>query len=99
MGVFISAVKVVFSSNANLHWQVIQGGDFGIWGLTWFGDKLYLSTRASVYFLEDDKLKPVEMGDDKPSTCYHLSSADGVMWSIGPKDVMSFDGKTWSRID
>ena len=99
--VYICGQGGVLIEGRNGRWQVIQGGDFkeDIWGLTWFGDKLYLSTRASVYFLEDDKLKPVEMGDDKPSTCYHLSSADGVMWSIGPKDVMSFDGKTWSRID
>ena len=34
-----------------------------------------------------------------PKTCYRLSADDGVLWSIGAKDVLAFDGKTWTRIN
>jgi len=27
-----------------------------------------------------------------------LSAAEGVLWSIGRRDVMSFDGKHWTRV-
>jgi hypothetical protein len=53
----------------------------------------------TVYRLEGDRLKPVGFGKDLPRTCFHLSAADGVMWSIGAKDLMAFDGKSWTRID
>jgi hypothetical protein len=71
-----------------------------LWGLAWFNDKLYISTRKIIFEMASkDDIIIVDMGKDKASTCYHLSAADGVMWSIGAKDVMAFDGKTWTRID
>lgn len=69
-----------------------------VWGLQWFEGKLYVSTMSGVYRLEGEELEPVEFGDDPPKGCYHLSAARGVMWSIGEYDVMSFDGKKWTRI-
>lgn len=70
-----------------------------IWGLAWFNSKLYISTMDSIYTLEEDELEIVDMGKDQAKTCYHLSAADGVLWSIGAKDVMSYNGKKWTRID
>lgn len=82
-------------------WEAIEHGAItdNIWGLCWFNDKLYLSTMDAVYTLEGDKLELVDFGEDVPDTCYHLSAADGVMWSIGGSDIMAFDGKAWARID
>jgi hypothetical protein len=81
-------------------WSVIEhglGDDF--WSLAWFGEELYVSTMDSVYKLKGSKLKSVSFGKDQPETCFQLSEADGVLWSIGAKDVFSFDGKKWVRID
>jgi hypothetical protein len=82
-------------------WEVIEHGrardDF--WGLAWFNDHLYVCGSRRLFRLEGDDLERVHFGDELPDTCYHLSSADGVLWSVGAKDVMSFDGTTWSRID
>lgn len=69
------------------------------WGIAWYNDHLYLSTMRAVYQLVGNGLKPVDFGHDKPSSCFALSTADSVMWSIGAKDVMAFDGKQWTRID
>ena len=82
-------------------WDVIDHfatkDDF--WGISWYNDHLYVSTMNDVYRLEGDKLMRLDFGEDKPSSFLTLSAADGVLWSIGPKDVMSFDGKAWTRID
>lgn len=69
-----------------------------IWSLEWFADKMYISTMLFVYQLKAGKLDLVYFDDEPPDTCYHLSSAEGILWSIGASDVMSFDGKIWTRI-
>ena len=81
-------------------WEVIEHESTteDLWGMEVFDGQLYVSSTHFVYRLEDGKLKPVDFGDDVPQTCYHLSAADGIMWSIGPKDVMEFDGSNWKRI-
>jgi hypothetical protein len=80
-------------------WEVIEHDSTreDLWGMEHFAGQLYVSSTHFVYRLEDDTLKPVDFGDDAPRTCYHLSAADGIMWSIGPKDVMEFDGSSWKR--
>jgi hypothetical protein len=52
-----------------------------------------------VFRLDGDRLARVDFGEDKPSSYFALSSADGILWSIGPKDIMAFDGQLWTRID
>lgn len=69
-----------------------------IWDLEWFADALYVSTMSNVYRLNASRLDPVTFGDDRPKSCYQLSAADGVMWSNGEADLMSFDGQQWNRI-
>lgn len=82
-------------------WEVINHDSItdDIWKLAWFNDRLYLSTMDAVYTLDGDNLLFVSMGKDQPETCFHLSTADGVLWSIGAKDIMAYDGNTWTRID
>jgi hypothetical protein len=80
-------------------WEIIkhESTTEDLWGMEVFDGELYVSSSYFVYRLEDGKLKPVDFGDDIPRTCYHLSAADGIMWSIGSKDVMEFDGSNWTR--
>jgi len=81
-------------------WSVIDHSetDDVIWGLQWFKDKLYVSTNTGVYTLEGDRLAPVNFGDDEPCTTFTLSSTNDALWSVGSRDVMAFDGGTWTRI-
>lgn len=70
-----------------------------IWDIEFYNNKLYLSTIYSLYLLEGEELRLVDFGDiDIPFSCYHLSVADGLLWSIGSEDVLQYDGKSWSRI-
>jgi hypothetical protein len=85
----------------NDSWEVIETGaeveDF--WGITWFQGKLYLSSMTGVSYLEDNQLYPVGFGDDTIATFYELAATTDALWSIGAKDLMSFDGETWTRIE
>ncbi|MCE9529813.1 MAG: hypothetical protein K8T89_01530 [Planctomycetes bacterium] len=83
-------------------WEVIahESTEQDFWGIAWYNDRLYLASMHAVFTLEDDdSLKVVDFDNDVPDTYYHLSAGDGMLWSIGPKDVMAFDGKEWDRID
>ena len=84
------------------HWEVLDLGVFSedLWSLAWFNGRLYAASMETVFVLGDDgQLASVDMGNDRAKTCYDLITGPGVMWSIGAKDVMSFDGQQWARID
>lgn len=73
-----------------------------LWSLCWFQDRLYASSGRYVFSYDKESGYGVmEMGteDDPVNTAYRLSARDGVMWSLGAKDVMSYDGKKWTRIE
>ena len=79
-------------------WEIVQWDDefdTDFWDVLWFKKELYLATMTGLYTLKDDQLVPVEFDDTVDPTCYRLSTAEGVLWSIGASDVMSFDGKRW----
>lgn len=83
-------------------WEVLDMKEFSesLWSLAWFEGRLYAASMNCVYVLgDDDVLAPVYMADSIPLTCYRLVVGGGVMWSVGAKDVVSFDGRRWARID
>jgi hypothetical protein len=82
-------------------WEVVEppGTPQDLWGLAWFDGRLYLSTFYALYTLGKNGLEAVDTGAEKAKTFHRLSADDGVLWSIGAKDVLAFDGKTWTRID
>jgi hypothetical protein len=68
------------------------------WDLEWFEEELYLSTMSALFRLRNGALRRRQFGKDVPRTCYHLSATSDVLWSIGEQDVLSFDGKNWTRV-
>lgn len=85
----------------NQQWQVIDppGTPQDLWSLAWFDGRLYLSTFYQLYTLGKNGLDAVNTAPEQAKTFHRLSAADGVLWSIGAKDVLAFDGKSWTRID
>ncbi len=74
-------------------WEVIETEHEDLWGIIEFNNTIYVSSLYAVYKLVDKELIPIDFGNDiEPGSCYHLSAADGIMWSIGGKDVLEFDG-------
>jgi hypothetical protein len=67
--------------------------------VVWFQEKLYLATTKFVYSLESGRLELVDFGESGAASCLHLTTGYGMLWSIGPKDLLAFDGRRWTRIE
>jgi len=84
-------------------WEVLkhESTEADLYGLAWYEGALYVASMKGIFRLTPAlTLDLVVMGEDPPATtAYHLSAADGILMSVGAKDVMVFDGKTWTRIE
>lgn len=100
--VYIAGQQGTLIKGRNDSWEQINFEDdvsVDFWDLCWFKGKLYVATMTNLYTLEGNKLVGVDFGDIARPSCYSLSSADGVLWSVGRDDVVSFDGVSWKSYD
>jgi hypothetical protein len=67
------------------------------WGLEYFEGKFYLADNNSVYTFDGSQLLPLDSDPLKGVSTGRLHAADGVLWSVGEKDIVVFDGNTWRR--
>lgn len=81
-------------------WRVIdhEATEDDFWSLREFGGKVYLATMQAVYELSGNTVTPVDFGSDAPETCFALSVAGNMMWSVGAKNIFAFNGTQWTRI-
>lgn len=81
-------------------WELIKNeltsDDF--WGIAWFESKLWLATLHALAVLDGDDLAWVDE-TNAPGSGYHLSAADGRLWSFGPFEAAVRDGSGWRRFD
>jgi hypothetical protein len=99
--VYIAGYKGILLRGDSKKMEVIDHDSTkeNLWSLAWYGKKLYASTLKRVMTLEKgDALKMVDM-DDPVTSAYHLSTTGELLLSVGPKDVMRFDGRAWERIE
>jgi len=100
---YIAGQRGVLISGTKGSWRSVQWSDDEItadlWDLCWFGDRLYVATINGLFTLDGNDLVAVDFGDVEISTCFNLTTAEGVLWSIGRDEVASFDGATWRRYD
>jgi len=68
--------------------------------LCWFKDRLYGASTRDVFVLDHaGAFVPVAIGPDFPATCGELATNGDILVSAGARDVFSFDGVDWRRID
>lgn len=79
-------------------WRTIGDAAEDIWSLAWFAGAVYASSFQRVARVDGDQLTTVSFAPERPKSFYHLSAGDRILWSIGEKDVISFDGKQWKRV-
>lgn len=82
-------------------WESIELENVAVdlWDVRRFEEKLYVSAMNALYVAKENRFEPVAFGADRPGTCYKLTEAEGVLWSVGSGDVFSFDGSDWTRVD
>jgi len=82
-------------------WEKLATGiTDAITGLRLFGGQLYAATARGVYQHNGDKLVAVVLPKkDAPKTFGRLDATREALWSIGGKDIFTYDGKAWTRIE
>ncbi|MBU2980558.1 hypothetical protein KO498_01910 [Lentibacter algarum] len=71
-----------------------------IWGIQEFDGKIYCAMmRALASWSEDKGLDVVSEAMEIGETFYNLGHGGNVLWSLGAKDVLRYDGQSWSRIN
>ena len=81
-------------------WEIIELDDevkIDFWDLCSFKNKLFISSILQLFTLSDGQLLDVEFDGIDVHSFYGLTKAEGVMWSIGAEDVLSYDGKKWKK--
>lgn len=68
------------------------------WGLEYFQDAFYLADNKHVYVFDGSALSRMDMGSFGSVTTSRLHAADGVLWSVGEKDIVVFNGVDLRRV-
>lgn len=70
--------------------------------IEYFNGDLYLASNKGMFVIDcaTDAIKKykTDLEIDLQDT-HKLSAKDGVLWSIGIRDIAWFDGKSWIRVD
>lgn len=98
--VYICGQNGTIVKGRNDSWSVIDHElpRSDLWDIHAFGDRIFSSSFTDLIEIRDNSVEPVDFGDDEPGTCHRLTSAEGVLWSVGSDDVFAFNGEYWRRI-
>ena len=66
-----------------------------LWGMEWFGNRLYVASAKAIFRLDGDDLERVDTGLGDSFTYCELHASDGAMWSFGAMHVARTDGQAW----
>lgn len=70
------------------------------YSLTKFNSQIYLASNLGLFVYDGNKISEVQTGlTPELQDAGVVDAIDGVLWSVGPKDIAKFDGVTWTRID
>jgi hypothetical protein len=79
-------------------WDLLCKGESSedFWGLAEYRGDIYLASNQGVHVIRDGHLNNVDMGIQTEISTAYLHASDGVLYSVGPKDVvMTEDGHAW----
>ncbi len=61
--------------------------------------KTYLAGNQQLAVVEGDEIVPLDVGVGREITTHKLSVKEGLLWSVGEKDILMFDGQKWQEIE
>ena len=78
-------------------WQIVPQDitNKTLWGLEYFDGTFYLADNNSLYGFDGSRLVRLDSDPLRDVSTGRLHAADGVLWSVGEKDIVVFDGNTW----
>lgn len=81
-------------------WQIIRDVGFtGNWYcIEEYESTIYLAGNGLLAYVDGNAIRPVDVGLNRPITTNRLHAKEGLLWSIGEKDILVFDGKSWREI-
>ena len=83
------------------HFEVVdtEPDRANLYGVDMLGDTVYVASQRKLYRLQGDSLGEVSTGLPGDITTGSLHSADGVLWSVGAKHLLTTkDGSTWKQV-
>jgi hypothetical protein len=98
--VYIVGQHGLLISGRHDKWEIIEWDDevdIDFWDVCYFKNKLYIASIPDLYTYENDELISVDFKNVSASSFFCLTQSEGVLWSIGAEDVLSFDGKKWKK--
>lgn len=98
--VWIAGDKGVVLHGSFNRWRVLQSEDFpdNWYSIETFNGDTYLAANESLARVQGNTIVPVDVGLGRPITTHRLHAKDGLLWSIGEKDILVFDGTRWQEI-
>mgnify|MGYP000193835803 CR=1 FL=1 len=63
-----------------------------------YKDRPYLASTEGLFYFDNGKIQPVRMSPKKAIDDTHsVGVSGGILWSVGYKEVLSFDGLKWTK--
>ena len=79
-------------------WKVVWDADEpseNWWSIEGFQGSIYVAGSLCIGKLVHGQIVPVDVGVKKAITSQILHHKEGILWSIGSEDVLSYDGEQW----
>ncbi|MET0067808.1 MAG: hypothetical protein ABW076_15795 [Candidatus Thiodiazotropha sp.] len=98
--IWIAGNKGVVLHGQYNQWTQISSEDMtGNWySVAVYEGKAYLAGNQSLAVVEGDEIVPLDVGLDRAITTHKLSAREGLLWSVGEKDILMFDGQRWQEV-
>ncbi|MES9941138.1 MAG: hypothetical protein ABW104_18945 [Candidatus Thiodiazotropha sp. 6PLUC2] len=98
--VWIAGNKGVVLRGSFNQWAEIRSDDFSDhwYGMAAFQGKIYLAANQSLAVVDGEEIVPLDVGLKKAITTNRLFTKEGLLWSVGEKDILVFDGEAWREI-
>ena len=69
-----------------------------LWSIAAYGAHIFFASLRRMYCITDRQLSLLDFDKEGADSFGVLSLNKGLLWSIGEKDVLCFDGKSWIRV-
>jgi hypothetical protein len=97
--VYVCGAKGTLLRGAGDEWEVLTNDETeeDLWGMTIYGDELYVAYDTGILRLDGDELVPVKTPTKPEPEFSRLSAVEDVLYTFGGHDILRYDGKRWRR--